>query len=67
MTSHYRPPRRYGLSLGQIEDLADTLDTLNRLCDQPPAKDRIAHAHDVLAKALGRDADLLYTTPEAQS
>jgi hypothetical protein len=56
----YRPPRRYGLTLGQIEDIAAICKKIDEICDKPAAKDETARVHEILASALGTDSGLLY-------
>lgn len=52
--------KMYGLTMAEVEELADSIAFLDGLCGEPEAKDKISRAHQILGRVLGSDAGFVY-------
>ncbi len=59
-TAKSRPLKTYGLTMAEVEELADSIAFLDGLCGEPEAKDKISRAHQILGRVLGSDAGFVY-------
>lgn len=57
--------KTYGLTLLQLEEIADAIAFFDGLCDEKAAKDKISRAHQIIETALGDKAYLLYDQEQA--
>lgn len=57
--------KMYGLTMAEVEELADSIAFLDGLCGEPEAKDKIGRAHQILEKVLGNDAGRVYVHEDA--
>ncbi len=60
ITAKSVPLKKYGLTIAEVEELADSIAFLDSLCDLQEAKDKISRAHQILERVLGKDAGLIY-------
>lgn len=56
---------RYGLTIGEVRELNDSLAFLDHLIGLPAAKNKIGRAHKILERVLGKDAGLVYEQDDA--
>lgn len=56
---------RYGLTIGEVREISDSLAFLDHLIGLPAAKNKINRAHRILERVLGKDAGIVYAQEDA--